>query len=46
MTRIRDYSYLRLNPGVPVGDYTLQIIIKDLATNQTANQSVDFEVVE
>ncbi|MGI9037137.1 MAG: VWA domain-containing protein, partial [Pyrinomonadaceae bacterium] len=44
--RIRDYSYLRLNPNVPVGDYTLQIIIKDLATNQTANQSVNFEVVE
>ncbi|MGI9034714.1 MAG: VWA domain-containing protein [Pyrinomonadaceae bacterium] len=46
MTRLRDYAYLRLNPNVPVGDYTLQIIVKDLLTNQSTSQSVDFEVVE
>lgn len=46
MSRIRDYSYLRLNQNVPVGDYTLQIIIKDLTTNQTSNQSLDFEIIE
>ena len=46
LTRIRDYSYLRLNPNVPLGDYTLQIIIKDLSTNQTSNQSIDFQVID
>jgi len=46
LTHIHDYSYLRLNPNVPVGDYTLQIIVKDLTTNQSTNQSIDFEIVE
>jgi hypothetical protein len=46
MSRINDYGLLRLNADVPTGDYVLQIIIKDLMTNQTTSQWIDFEVVE
>lgn len=44
--RINDYAYLRLNPNAPAGDYTLQIIVKDLIANQTTAQSVDFEITQ
>ena len=45
MTRISDYGYLRLRPETLVGDYALQIIIKDLKANKTTSQWIDFEVV-
>ncbi len=45
LTRINDFGYLRINEAVPVGDYALQLIVKDLQTNQTVSQSIDFEVV-
>lgn len=45
-TRVNDYEYLRLNQNVQPGDYTLQIIVKDLLSNQTSTQSIDFEVVD
>jgi hypothetical protein len=44
LKRIIDYGYLRLNQDVQSGDYTLQIIVKDLVSNQTSSQTVDFEV--
>lgn len=44
LSRINTYGYLRLNQNVPTGDYTLQIITKDLLSNQTTSQSIDFEV--
>lgn len=44
LSRINDYSYIRLT--LPNGDYTLQIIVKDLITNQTTTQSIDFEIVQ
>lgn len=46
MTRINDYAYLQLNPNVPPGDYALQVIVKDVQTNQTTSQWVDFEIIE
>lgn len=45
LTRIKDYGYLRLNQNVQFGDYALQIVIKDLTTNQTSSQWIDFEIV-
>ena len=44
-SRIKDYGYLRLNQNIQAGDYVLQLIVKDLTTNQTASQWIDFEVV-
>lgn len=46
LSRIKDFGYLKLNNEVAVGDYVLQVIIKDLTTNQTTSQWIDFEVVE
>ena len=44
MTRISDRGYLRLPPETLTGGYALQIIIKDLLSNKTTSQSIDFEV--
>ena len=44
-TRINDYGYLRLNQNAQPGDYALQIIVKDLLTNETTSQWIDFEVI-
>lgn len=46
LNRINDFGYLKLNAEIPTGDYVLQVIIKDLTTNQTTSQWIDFEVVE
>jgi len=43
-TRINDYGYLRLNAAIEKGDYALQIIVKDLLTNEMTSQWIDFEV--
>jgi hypothetical protein len=43
-TRINDYGYMRLNANTQPGDYALQIIVKDLLTNETTSQWIDFEV--
>ncbi len=45
MMRISDYGYLRLQPDALAGDYALQILIKDLKSNETTSQWIDFEVV-
>lgn len=45
LTRINDFGYLRLNSNIGKGDYVLQLIIKDLLTNETTSQSIDFEIV-
>ena len=42
--RINDYGYMRLNANIEKGDYALQIIVKDLLTNETTSQWIDFEV--
>jgi VWFA-related protein len=46
MTRISDRGYLRLPPETLAGSYALQIIIKDLQSNRTTSQSIDFEVIK
>jgi hypothetical protein len=48
LTRIRDYSYLRLNAGVQPGDYAVQIIVRDTLGDKDAvsSQWIDFQVVE
>lgn len=43
-TRINDYGYMRLDPAIEKGDYALQVIVKDLLTNETTSQWVDFEI--
>lgn len=45
LTRLNDYGYLRLNSEIEKGDYALQIIVKDLLTNETTSQWIDFEIV-
>jgi VWFA-related protein len=48
-TRVSDYGYMQLKPQMELGDYTIQIIIKDLLAKGKAaetGQSADFEVVE
>jgi VWFA-related protein len=45
LTRINDFGYLRLNANIEKGDYALQIIVKDLLSNETTSQSIDFEIV-
>lgn len=45
LTRINNFGYLRLNAAVEKGDYALQIIVRDLLSNETTSQSIDFEVV-
>jgi len=46
LTRINDYGFLRLNPKIEKGDYALQIIVKDLLTNETTSQWIDFAIVQ
>lgn len=43
-TRINDYGYMRLDVAIEKGDYALQVIVKDLLSNETTSQWVDFEV--
>jgi VWFA-related protein len=45
-SRINDYAYMRLPPTIAPGDYALQIIIRDLQSNETTSQWIDFEVVK
>jgi len=45
-SRISDFTYFRLMPQAAKGDYTLQLIVRDLLAGgrQAASESVDFEV--
>jgi hypothetical protein len=47
-SRISDYGYLKLNPQVPPGDYTLQVIVRDIAAGKdaTSTQWSDFQIIE
>lgn len=44
LTRISDYGYLQLPTAALNGSYVLQVIIKDLQSNKTTSQWIDFEV--
>jgi VWFA-related protein len=47
-SRIIDYAYLQLDPNVQPGDYTLQLIVKDLVSadkNAVSSQWVDFQIL-
>ena len=43
-TRINDYGYMRLDAAIEKGDYALQVIVKDLLSNETTSQWIDFEI--
>lgn len=45
LRRINHIGYMRLPPKVEKGDYTLQLIVKDLLTNEMTSQWIDFEIV-
>lgn len=47
-SRITDFGYLRLKDNMPVGDYVLQVIVRDLAAgkNAVSSQWSDFQVVD
>jgi VWFA-related protein len=46
MTRIADYSFLRLAQTMETGEYILQVIIRDTLANKTTSQWMDFEVTK
>jgi hypothetical protein len=43
-TRADNYGYLRLNANIEKGDYAVQVIVRDLLSNDTASQWIDFEI--
>lgn len=46
LARLAEQRYLRLNANSAPGNYTLQVIVKDLADDsRTASQALDFEIV-
>jgi VWFA-related protein len=45
-SRINDYGYVRLKPTMEPGDYILQVIVKDVLTNQATAQWIDFQVTQ
>ncbi len=45
-TRIRKLGYIQLRQNYGFGNYALQIIVKDMETNQTSSSWVDFEIVD
>ena len=45
LSRLSDYGYMRLAPGIAPGDYALQLVIKDLNDKRTTYEWIDFEVV-
>jgi len=45
LSRLSDYGYMRLAPGMLPGDYALQLVIKDLNDKRTTSEWIDFEVV-
>jgi VWFA-related protein len=44
--RIDDYGFLRLTSAVEIGDYTLEIIVRNAAKKEVSSQSVDFEIID
>jgi VWFA-related protein len=47
-SRIRDYAYLRIEPKADIGDYAIEVIVRDLSAgrNSVSSQWIDFEIVE
>jgi hypothetical protein len=45
LSRLSDYGYMRLAPGIAPGDYALQLVIRDLNDKRTTSEWIDFEVV-
>ncbi len=44
--QIDDWGVLRITDAIATGEYALQIIIRDKASNKAASQWIDFEVVD
>lgn len=45
-SRIADYGLFRLAADAEIGEYILQIIVKDQIANKVASQWIDFEVIK
>jgi VWFA-related protein len=45
-SRVNDYGYLRLKPNMEPGDYVLQVIVRDMLTQQATSQWIDFQVTQ
>ena len=43
---IQDYGFLKLHEDAEVGEYILQLIVKDTLANKNSTQWIDFEVVK
>ncbi len=44
--RVDDHGFLRLDDSVEVGQYTLEIVVRDEARKRLVSSNVDFEVIE
>ena len=47
-SRLSDFGYMKLNASVPVGDYVLQVIVRDTiaGAKAVATQATDFQIVD
>ncbi len=46
MSRIKDYGFIRLSENAEIGDYVLQLIIRDKITKKSSTDWIDFEIVK
>ena len=45
VSRVQDFGVIRLNQDVQIGEYILQIVVRDTIADKTVSQWIDFEVV-
>ena len=46
MSRLKSVGYMKLPKKISAGDYALQIILRDLVSNKTTSQWIDFEITQ
>lgn len=46
LTNIQSFGFLKLSDAMTVGEYVLQIIVKDQLNNKTASKWIDFEIIQ
>jgi len=46
--RISDFGYMKINPTSPLGDYILEVIIRDAAAGKKvlSSQTIDFQIID
>ena len=46
LKKFQGNGFLQITPSVAIGEYVLQIVVRDKKNNKTVSQWIDFEVVE